>query len=407
MAQTIYQSALDPSERALLLHACRSSLGLPICKPTPGPSPRNAAAWQRVLDVASGHGVLQSLAIACLSQSDLPPETASALRQGSIRSASIAIHQGRQLADVMRTLDAASVRALAVKGPAVAVLAYPRASLRPSVDLDILVNPNEAERAVDALLRAGFTRSDAPILDTPRRQIENEESLTAPDGHTVVELHWALLPMGHAVPGTFNELWNGSQVVALPTGKVRTLATDDLLLYLAQHGAKHGWERLMWICDIAMLAPLISDLEWELLLHRCRNAGTLRMVHLALLLARDLLGLRLSRPVRLSIQRDSTLYSICARAKRRLFETVHRSEGLVAHARNLLFNLTIRERLRDRVRFCAWAMKPTLRDHGQIRLPRPLESLYFLLRPLRLVARHWPGRIETRNVEMSDRLASV
>jgi hypothetical protein len=163
----------------------------------------------------------------------------------------------------------------------------------------------------------------------------------------------------------------------------------------------------LWICDIAMLAPLFSDLEWESLLQRCRRTGTLRMVQLSLLLARDLLGLRLSVPVKLSIRHDSTLKSICQRVKRYLFDTANRSEGFSAHSRNLLFNLTIRERLRDRVRFCVWAMKPTIRDHGHIRLPRPFESLYFLLRPLRLVARHWPTRVEANDDEISDRLASV
>ncbi len=185
-----------------------------------------------------------------------------------------------------RTLEASSVRALAVKGPSLGVLAYPHASLRPSIDLDILVSPTEAERAVSALLHAGFKRIDQPIVDTPHRHIENEESLIGPDGFTAVDLHWALLPMGHAVPSTFEDLWRRSQIVNFPTGSARTLANDDLLLYLAQHGAKHGWERLLWICDIAMLAPLFSDLEWESLLQRCGRTGTLRMVQLSLLLAR-------------------------------------------------------------------------------------------------------------------------
>ncbi len=404
MAQIILHSEIEPSERDFLLYACRSVLGLPYQRPTPEQAPRNSAAWRRILNAAGAHGVSQLLAIACQGRSDLPADLASALKKRSFQSASISIHQAHQLVNVMGVLEAASVQALAVKGPALAVLAYPNAGLRPSVDLDILVSPDEAERAIGAMLCAGFKRTEIPIADTPHRNIENEESLTGPDGHTVVELHWALLPLGHAVPTTFGELWRSAQRVQLPTGSVRTLATDDLLLYLAQHGAKHGWERLMWICDIAMLVPRYSDLEWEVFLRHCRRAGTLRMVLLALMLARDLLSVRLSRPVQQSIRNDSTLGSICARSKRRLFETVHRSEGFSAHARNLLFNLTIRQRMRDRLRFCLWAMKPTLRDHGHIRLPRPLESLYFLLRPLRLIARHWPSGNPD---ELDDRLASA
>jgi hypothetical protein len=306
--------------------------------------------------------------------------------------------QSRQLVSTMNTLERAGLRALAVKGPALAALAYPNPILRPSVDLDILVSTSEAQRAVAALASAGFKHDASCPAPAGDLRLDNEQTLISPDGRTTVELHWALLPMGHSLPSTFDELWNRAQIVRLATGPVRTLGLEDLFLYLCQHGTKHGWERLMWVCDLAMLAAHFTNAAWEALLNRCRMAGTLRMVLLGLSLARNLLGIRLPPAAGRAIAADSNLRTLSARVEHRMFEDASRTEGLWAHTRSLVFNLAVRERLRDRIRFCLWAVKPTIRDYGSIRLAGPLSLLYFVLRPLRLLVRHatpraWPGHV--------------
>lgn len=379
---------ITPIERAFLLQAARAALRIPG-KTNPDAISHGAALnWHRLTFVASQHAMPQLLAVACQSRSDLPPAVAAAISRAAARLAIATFEQVHELTHTVQLLEHAGVRVLAIKGPTLAALAYPNPALRPSVDLDIMVSPAEAPRALCVLQSAGY-RPDSPSIDwDPGLNLEYERTLLSPNGKTTLELHWALLPMGHAVPCTFDELWSRAQAVRLPTGQVHTLGLVDLLLYLCQHGTKHGWERLMWICDIAMLAPTFSDSAWNSLLARCRETGTLRMVLLGLTLARNLLGISLASPVRRAIRADSRLKSLSTSVERRLFDTRTRTEGLATHTRDFLFNLAVRERLRDRVRLCLWAVKPTVRDRERIRLPRAMDRLHFVLRPFRVFARH-------------------
>jgi hypothetical protein len=65
-----------------------------------------------------------------------------------------------------------------------------------------------------------------------------------------------------------------------------TLAPEDDLLILAIHGGKEMWWRLNWACDIAAFNESHPKLDWIAILERARAQGCLRMVLLAMSLAR-------------------------------------------------------------------------------------------------------------------------
>ena len=80
---------------------------------------------------------------------------------------------------------------------------------------------------------------------------------------------------------------------------IRTMAPPDLLISLCVHGAKHGWERLKWLCDIAAFiqcfhnqrvderAPASS--AWRQTLAEAERVGALDPVLCGLRLAARLL----------------------------------------------------------------------------------------------------------------------
>ena len=44
--------------------------------------------------------------------------------------------------------------------------------------------------------------------------------------------------------------------------EVKLLSAEDLFLLLALHAAKHVWEKLIWICDLARISQL-PTLDWN------------------------------------------------------------------------------------------------------------------------------------------------
>src|SRR5207244_11975507 len=61
--------------------------------------------------------------------------------------------------------------------------------------------------------------------------------------------------------------------ISLPLGGtlVRTLSAEHLLLVLCAHGAKHCWERLGWICDVAELLRGTPALDLSGMLAQARS----------------------------------------------------------------------------------------------------------------------------------------
>jgi hypothetical protein len=98
---------------------------------------------------------------------------------------------------------------------------------------------------------------------------------------------------------------------------------------------------------------------------------------------------------RLAAQVNGCLYHEAGAAPD-LLETPLTSEGIMIAA--LYFHLRVRERVRDKARYCSHflylALKPGKRDQAIIPLPAPFSFLYYLLRPLRLVYQYGPRTAE-------------
>jgi putative nucleotidyltransferase-like protein len=77
----------------------------------------------------------------------------------------------------------------------------------------------------------------------------------------MVELHWktdADLPVE---PETDNQWWVNLGFASLGGGRIRCFATEELLLILCLHGAKHAWGSLGWLVDVAELIRQNPNLE--------------------------------------------------------------------------------------------------------------------------------------------------
>ena len=82
------------------------------------------------------------------------------------------------------------------------------------------------------------------------------------------------------------------------------LSVEDELVLICIHGAKHLWERLMWIADVAALVTRQSGIDWQGVTETAKEVGAERMLHIGLRLASDVLHARLPEAVLAAVQGD-------------------------------------------------------------------------------------------------------
>jgi hypothetical protein len=207
------------------------------------------------------------------------------------------------------------------------------------------------------------------------------------DAHRlIVEIHWRVSARLFSSPLDEDTLWDNLQTDTFEGTQINALAPEDLLLALCVHGAKHLWERLSWIADIAQLVEVHPNLNWAGLLERARLTGTERMLLLGLHVARDLLGARLSEQVERQLQADPEIVPLAGQIYARLFAGGGDTAGGMSGY--FIFQLKARPRLRDKFNYCRYVISPTEEDLTLLKLPAPLSFVYYLLRPLRML---WTG----------------
>jgi Uncharacterised nucleotidyltransferase len=193
-------------------------------------------------------------------------------------------------------LNSKGIRALAFKGPALAVAAYGDLCRREFYDLDIFLSPEDARRSREVMKENGcvpvkYVRGQpSPIAAGCARG--DEMCFLDPDG-VMVEVHKELAYPASTFPLEFDAAWERRQSVDVAGQSAPTLDSTDVLLHLCVHGCKHRWRRLNWVCDIAALLCVPTGVDFEEALQRAKLLKCRRRFLIGLLLARDLLGARL------------------------------------------------------------------------------------------------------------------
>ncbi|MEO8813131.1 MAG: nucleotidyltransferase family protein [Caulobacteraceae bacterium] len=185
----------------------------------------------------------------------VPEPIANDLRRRAAQIALAGLAQAASAVRLQKALDAAGIANLALKGPALEVLAFGRLGFKSAWDIDLLVDPPDVGRAALAMAGAGYALADPPGLTLDGLEawtsLAKECAFVARDG-VVAELHWRPTDNPRLLPGI--GAVGPHRSVALPGGPcLRTLPAAETFAYLCVHGAAHGWSRLKWLADLAAL----------------------------------------------------------------------------------------------------------------------------------------------------------
>jgi hypothetical protein len=184
----------------------------------------------------------------------------------------------RAVALAVGPLTGAGLEPVVLKGPAVAAR-YPAPGLRPMDDIDLLLPRSDHARALEALGDAGWrvARPAGPDL--------YDTALTHADVPSLfLELHYGLEGKSQRVTTLeAEELWRRRRPIDCAGTPAYGLPLAEELVALAAHAGKphHGFVRVVWIADLAMIvgdaAARGEPIEWERV-HDVAVAGRCRTV---------------------------------------------------------------------------------------------------------------------------------
>ncbi len=319
----------------------------------------------------------------------IPEAVLEGLRTRSVAAAARSLMLTAELGALFDALEAADAPALVWKGPVLAHSIYPSPELRPFRDLDIIVRREDVDRMRRVLEARGYSPRPGPSEDGKElfREANQDVTMWNPRTGVLVDVHWGAMKRYFSSAMDSDALWTEGQRTDLNGWVVRTLPPTMSLIALSLHGAKHGpfpWPELKWITDVEGFVRAHPTDAWSPLLARARALGCHRAVLLGLLLAKELLDAPLPPEVEADLDRDNVVATLIPAIRDRLL-SLHPAPFPLGE--RLQFDLAVRERLRDRLRYrAARLLTPGRRDVGG--LPTPLGFLRVPLRLSRLAGRY-------------------
>ena len=273
-----------------------------------------AVDWTRLLVLAEGHGVGGHLA-ACLRElpADLVPlQINQKLIEHQRSQVFLTLRLTAGLFSILDRFNVEGIGALVVKGPVLAVRAYGDPAMRSYGDLDLLVRQRDIRRATELMIAAGFTPS-VSLRAIDAGKIPGQYLFSKPDSKLLVELHndYTLRYFPRRLP--LEEFFARPILVPLDAREAPALSVEDELVLICIHGAKHFWERLMWIADVAALVSRQTGIDWARAADSAKTVGAERMLHTGLRLAADLLRTQLPSEVLAMVQADRMAGQLLAR----------------------------------------------------------------------------------------------
>jgi hypothetical protein len=352
--------------------------------------------WDAFLALAERNRLLPLAHRLLAEREEVPESVRLHLRAFFAENGRKALALSAELRRLVAALEAASVRTLAYKGPALAARAYGHLALRTYSDLDLLVAPDDVPAAARVLAEAGYESvyRFTPAQDAVFRRTDGDYPYHHPRTGALVELHCHVSSIRFGVPLPIGELIARARPVPMGGGEVPALADDDLFLALCLHGAKHRWARLEWLAAAAALA-VRAGLDLDAIHQRATRIGAGPTVRLALLLMRDALSLPVTPHTDRALAGDAALPPLAAEATALWFAAdptlalSHSRAFALDTAANLRFNFRLQQGAARRARYAAgWLFTPTPEDWAWARLPDAASGLYRALRPLRLGLRY-------------------
>jgi hypothetical protein len=348
--------------------------------------------WDALVRLAEHHGVQPIVARALWNARDVPAEALHRLQQNYQSNLHKALFLSCELARIGQCLSQAGIEFLPYKGLTLAETLYGDIALRQCGDIDLLIHAADLKRVRGAVAKLGYTPHVKLSPDEEDAYLKSgyECAFDGALGNNLLEVQWAVLPCFYAVDLDMEGLFRRARMATVAGVEVKLLSAEDLFLLLALHAAKHVWEKLIWICDLARISQL-PTLDWNWICGEARHLGIARIVRITLELAQKLLVCSIPSSIERHLSEDRAVGALADEIEGYLANGKTYKVESLAYFRLML---ELRERRIDRARFITrFVSTPGPGEWAIAQLPKPLFPVYRALRISRLAARLLVGRI--------------
>lgn len=391
-AQTVRKPASEiPPELELVLCCARAKQDATLQERMRNLADQEAD-WARVLAMAERHRLLPLLFehLSALDAWQTNREFRDKLTEDVRASGRNSLHLLAEMLRLEAIFQAERLPVIPYKGPVLAWLAYGSISRRMFGDLDFAVPQQHIPRLTALLEAAGYQ----PQFDPNEVHAGQEDH--APGQYPFVLQGRAVLTEVHTErtlryfprPLDFEGMFSRLIPVEIARQKVRTFSAEDTLVMLCVHGAKHFWERLLWVADVAALIRSLP-VDWPLAMNLAEELRSARVFLLGLYLAGEWLGAPVPQNLLERARKDRKIPSLAARISERWIEGSGGEEGVVARA---AFRIQSRDGIGQGILHTLHlATSPTETDRRSVQLPGSLALLYAFARPWRLLREYGLG----------------
>lgn len=266
---------------------------------------RGGTDWHLLLELAQQHGVFGLLALRLLDcgEGSVPRDISEELKE---RHRAQVMATLRLNAEMFRLLDGFAVlgvEALVIKGPVLSVRCFGDPGLRNYGDLDLIARDKDLLRITEMMMGLGY-EPRVPVAAIRAKKAPGEYAFLHPRTKLRIEFHTEVTFRYHPRPLPVERLFEQKARITIDAHEIPTLSPEEELLLISIHGAKHLWDRLGYIADVAAFVSR-QELDWGRVKTAAAEIEAERMLRTALRLAADVLGARLSDGIEAYVQADA------------------------------------------------------------------------------------------------------
>jgi hypothetical protein len=196
-----------------------------------------------------------------------------------------------QLGRVLAALNSVGVPVIVLKGPALARTLYSSSTLRPYRDLDVLVREEHWVAVHEALVGLGYRAIQALVAPPPKiwgRKAYYHTQFAHPDLGIRVEVHYDAWWYGLR-PRLGELYWDRAVALEVAGERASMLSAEDQIIQLSAHLHHHGYNRLIWFTDLALLLR-DRPIDWDYVVRASREEGIGLFVYYSLHYVERVLG---------------------------------------------------------------------------------------------------------------------
>lgn len=199
-----------------------------------------------------------------------PPAIKKQLKEEYISLSEKNLHLTANLLDLDDLFNLHHIQRIWLKGPLLSTDLYQQLNYRLSIDLDIFISIEDLFKTHQLLVSNEFDcEIDIEKCNSVEKYLlfrfRNQLYYYNVKKQLAIELHWRLFNPNGLWNINLEELLENSKEVEIGTKLFKTLNFDYQFIYLATHGARHGWYRLSWLKDIDELI-INRNPDWERIL---------------------------------------------------------------------------------------------------------------------------------------------